>query len=95
MKPKKRILLLGPAHPYRGGIADTQNEFAKSLQENGHKVILFTFKFQYPKFLFPGKTQLTNNPAPLELNIKRKIHSGLQQTRPCSCDFPGSYRRYS
>ena len=75
MKPKKRILLLGPAHPYRGGIADTQNEFAKSLQENGHKVILFTFKFQYPKFLFPGKTQLTNNPAPLELNIKRKIHS--------------------
>ena len=75
MKPKKRILLLGPAYPYRGGIADTQNEFAKSLQENGHKVILFTFKFQYPKFLFPGKTQLTNNPAPLELNIKRKIHS--------------------
>ena len=75
MKPKKKILLLGPAHPYRGGIADTQNEFAKSLQENGHKVILFTFKFQYPRFLFPGKTQLTNNPAPLELNIKRQIHS--------------------
>ena len=73
MKSKKRILLLGPAHPYRGGIADTQNAFAKSLQENGYEVILFTFKFQYPKFLFPGKTQLTSNPAPTKLNIQRKI----------------------
>jgi len=75
MKSKKKILLLGPAHPYRGGIADTQNAFAKSLQENGHEVILFTFTFQYPKFLFPGKTQLTSNPAPTKLNIQRKIHS--------------------
>ena len=75
MKSKKRILLLGPAYPYRGGIADTQNAFAKSLQENGHEVILFTFTFQYPKFLFLGKTQLTSNPAPTKLNIQRKIHS--------------------
>ena len=75
MKDKKKVLLLGPAHPFRGGIADTQNHLAKNIELLGHEVTVFTFTSQYPKLLFPGKTQLSEEKAPEQLNIKRKIHS--------------------
>ena len=68
-------LLIGPAYPYRGGIADSQNEFARSLTDLGKKVKLFTFKKLYPNFLFPGKSQFTKNIKPKSLRIKRYIHS--------------------
>ena len=38
MKDKKKVLLLGPAHPFRGGIADTQNYLAQNLNALGHKI---------------------------------------------------------
>ena len=75
MMDKKKVLLLGPAHPFRGGIADTQNHLAKNIESLGHEVTVFTFTSQYPKLLFPGKTQLSEEKAPEQLNIKRKIHS--------------------
>ena len=75
MKDKKKVLLLGPAHPFRGGIANTQNYLAQNLDALGHEVTLFTFTIQYPRLLFPGKTQFTEDKAPDQLNSKRKIHS--------------------
>ncbi len=36
---------------------------------------MYTFTLQYPGFLFPGKTQFTNDPAPAGLTISRKINS--------------------
>ena len=71
----KRFILLGPAHPYRGGIAETQNYLAKNLSNLGYEVLLFTFKFQYPKILFPGKTQYTSKTYPNGIVIKRKVNS--------------------
>ena len=46
-------LILGPAHPFRGGIADTQHELALALQKNGKRVELVTFTKLYPKIFFP------------------------------------------
>ena len=74
MKDKKKVLLLGPAHPFRGGIADTQNYLAQNLNALGHDTHVYTFTTQYPKLLFPGKTQFSEENAPEHLNIKRKIH---------------------
>ena len=68
-------MLLGPAHPFRGGIADTQNYLAQNLNALGHETYLYTFTTQYPKLLFPGKTQFSEEKAPDRLTIKRKIHS--------------------
>ncbi|MFN8153264.1 MAG: glycosyltransferase [Bacteroidia bacterium] len=45
------------------------------LLEEGHSVTLFTFRYQYPSFLFPGKTQYSNDPAPASPEIKVRIHS--------------------
>ena len=68
-------LLIGPAYPYRGGIADSQYEFAQSLANLGKKVKVFTFKKLYPNFLFPGKSQFSENIKPKSLIINRCIHS--------------------
>lgn len=70
-----RIYILGPAHPYRGGIAKFDEVLAASLQGEGHEVRLVNFTLQYPSFLFPGKTQYTDAPAPEGLHIERRINS--------------------
>ena len=72
---KKRIIIVGPAYPYRGGIADFNERLAQEFQREGHEVITYTFTLQYPSFLFPGTTQYSTGPAPKDLNIVRMINS--------------------
>ena len=69
-----KIALLGPAHPYRGGLAAFNERLATQLVREGHEVTVYTFTLQYPNFLFPGKTQFTEAPAP-DLNIQRTLSS--------------------
>ena len=68
-------IIIGPAYPFRGGISDTQHQFAKALQKEGKKVKLFTFTKLYPKFIFPGKSQLTIDKISPNLNILPQIHA--------------------
>lgn len=71
-----RIVILGSAHPLRGGgIASFNERLAYSLQEQGHHVAIYSFSLQYPDFLFPGKSQYTEEPAPPGLNIVTKVNS--------------------
>ena len=72
---KKHIIIVGPAYPYRGGIADFNERLAREFQREGHKVTIYTFTLQYPGFLFPGKTQYSTSPAPGDLTIVRKVNS--------------------
>ena len=58
------IIIVGPAYPYRGGIAALNERLAYEYQKQGHKVEIYTFTLQYPGFLFPGKTQYSESPAP-------------------------------
>ena len=68
-------MIVGPAHPYRGGIASFNERMAKEFQAHGWKVTLVTFTLQYPSLLFPGKDQLHDGPAPKDLVIHRKLNS--------------------
>lgn len=72
---KMKIIIAGPAYPYRGGIAAFNERLARELIQEGHEVRLVTFTLQYPSFLFPGKTQYSDSPAPEGLPISRKINS--------------------
>ena len=71
----KKIIIVGPAHPFRGGIATFNERMAFALQEAGHQIEIVNFTTQYPGFLFPGKTQFTSDPAPSSLKITRLISS--------------------
>lgn len=70
-----KIIILGTAYPYRGGLAAFNERLACELQSQGHDVEIYTFTLQYPNFLFPGKTQYSPDPAPENLTIYRKVNS--------------------
>jgi glycosyltransferase involved in cell wall biosynthesis len=70
-----KIIITGPAWPYRGGIAEFSNRLALQFQYEGHDVSIITFSLQYPRFLFPGKTQYTDSPAPESIRITRGLNS--------------------
>ena len=70
-----KIILLGPAHPYRGGLASIMQTMAREYQSRGHDVKLYTFTVQYPELLFPGKSQFVDTPAPEDLQIERVMNT--------------------
>ena len=72
---KRKILIVGPAYPFRGGIAHFNNALAMAYSKLDFNVQIFSFSLQYPKFLFPGKSQYENGVAPLGINIYSIINS--------------------
>jgi D-inositol-3-phosphate glycosyltransferase len=69
------IISLGPAHPYRGGLASFNDRLAGQFTAEGHNIDIVTFRLQYPRILFPGKTQYTDSPPPEGIRITRQINS--------------------
>jgi D-inositol-3-phosphate glycosyltransferase len=70
-----RIVICGPAHPYRGGIAAYNERMAQQFLSEGDAAAIYTFRLQYPSFLFPGKTQYDDGYAPQGIKITRAINS--------------------
>ena len=70
-----KIVILGPAHPYRGGLASIMETMAREYQSRGHEVVIYTFTVQYPSILFPGKSQFVDTPAPADLRIERVMNT--------------------
>jgi len=69
-------LIIGPAWPLRGGGIATFNErLAIAFAEEGHQVTIASFSLQYPKQLFPGKSQFSTDAAPSGLHIEPLINS--------------------
>ena len=58
---KKRVALVSAFYPYRGGIAQFGANLYRALEGLDIVVDAYTFRRQYPKILFPGKTQLVEN----------------------------------
>ena len=71
----KSIIIIGPAHPLRGGLASYDERLAKEFIAQGYNTIIYTFSYQYPSFLFPGTTQYSTEPPPANIPIKVKINS--------------------
>ena len=70
-----KIVVLGPAHPYRGGLASIMETMAREYQRRGDEVKVYTFSLQYPSLLFPGKSQTVDAPAPHDLHIERVMNT--------------------
>ncbi len=70
-----KIIIIGPAHPLRGGLATFNQRLAKEFIQNGHDCSIYSFSLQYPDFIFPGTTQYTTEPAPEGLTIHTVINS--------------------
>ena len=72
---KRKVIIIGPAFPFRGGIANFNNALGQEYYNRGDQVTLYSFTLQYPGFLFPGTTQYESGEAPKNLKIKTLINS--------------------
>ncbi len=68
-----KISFVGPAYPYRGGLATIIETLARVFQQRGNEVDIKTFSLQYPRLLFPGKSQFRTGEAPADLRISRCV----------------------
>ena len=69
------VVLLGPVSPFRGGIADTNNAFVKTLITQGEEVVVFSFSLLYPKLFFPGKTQYSTSKTTPDVTSHQEINT--------------------
>lgn len=67
-----RICVVGPAPPYRGGIAHFTSMLSEEFGRQ-NKVKIVNFTRLYPAFLFPGKTQYDASPSALQVDSDRII----------------------
>ncbi len=72
---QKNVIIIGPAFPFRGGIANFNNALASAYHNIGCNVTIYSFSLQYPNFLFPGTTQYESGEAPKNIRIKQVINS--------------------
>ena len=71
-----KVVIIGSAYPLRGGGISTFNErMCQAFLERGDDCEIVTFSLQYPNFLFPGKTQYSDEAAPERLKITVAINS--------------------
>src|SRR5688572_6210796 len=70
-----KVIIIGPAHPLRGGLATFNQRLAQQFTSEGHDCSIVSFSLQYPSFLFPGTTQFSSDPAPADLTIHTLVNS--------------------
>lgn len=70
-----KVIIIGPAHPLRGGLATFNHRLAKEFITMGHECSIWSFSLQYPSILFPGKTQYSDEAPPQGITIESKINS--------------------
>lgn len=70
-----RVVIIGPGHPLRGGLATFDHRLAAEFNAQGDECEIYSFSLQYPSILFPGKTQFSDDPAPIGIHILPVINS--------------------
>ncbi len=63
-----RIAIIGPIYPYRGGIAHFNNHLVAQLLNSKHDVKVFSFKRQYPAWLYPGDSDRETDQTQIAMN---------------------------
>lgn len=74
------IVLVGPTHPYSGGIAQHTTRLALELESAGHEVTVESWSSQYPSFLYRGSGKLPEGDP--EVGIPAKVNSKLAWYSP-------------
>lgn len=76
-----RLAIIGPVHPYRGGVSQFNTRLTTELAEEGDDVQVLSWRRQYPGVLYPGGTQLVGD---LEQARSNTIHFELDYRSPAS-----------
>lgn len=69
-----KIAALGPTHPIKGGIAHYTTLLVEHLRKR-HHVDFYSFRYQYPKWLYPGTGQFDSSEKSITIENERIFHS--------------------
>jgi glycosyltransferase involved in cell wall biosynthesis len=73
---QKKIFIVGPGYPLRGGPAQFNENLCRELNKQGHDAQIISYSLQYPNFLFPGSSQFEKEAkAPGDIKIHTLINS--------------------
>jgi glycosyltransferase involved in cell wall biosynthesis len=64
-----KIAIIGPTYPFRGGIAHYTTLLVQHLREQ-HQVFFISYIAQYPKWLYPGNTEMDPSPDTSALQVQ-------------------------
>lgn len=70
-----KVIIIGPAHPLRGGLATFNHRLAREFMQQGDDCTIYSYSLQYPSVFFPGTSQFTNDPPPEGIKIVSAINS--------------------
>ena len=65
-----KFVLVGPVYPYRGGIAHYTTMLARTLAKRCSQLHVVSFCRQYPRWLYPGKSDRDPSQEPLRVNAE-------------------------
>ena len=72
-KDLKKIVMIGPVYPYKGGIAHYTGLMCKALRKK-YDVTMVSFQMQYPKFLYKKEQKFEKKTCFFESSLL-KYHS--------------------
>lgn len=75
------VVIVGPVYPFRGGIAHYTASLSAAFREHGHNVLVLSFKRQYPRFFFPGRSDRDPSQRPL---VEVPAEYLIDSLQPCS-----------
>jgi len=58
------LVVFGPGHPFRGGIARTTTELVRAMKARNHRIHFLTPRHQYHSWLYPGRHDRDPNACP-------------------------------
>jgi glycosyltransferase involved in cell wall biosynthesis len=79
----KKIVIISPAYPYRGGQAMVEAYLFENLSMLGYDCHTISFTLLYPKLFFPGETQFDNSKT-IFFNHQDKIYRLINSINPFS-----------
>ena len=71
---RKKIILIGPVYPYKGGISHYTGLMCRELAKR-HDVEMISYKMQYPKFLFHKEQRDYSNDSFKIENAQYRLHT--------------------
>lgn len=77
MAAARKCVIIGPAFPLRGGIAQLNESLSQEFTKQGIETTIFSFYLQYPNFLFPGTSQkvASDRKGPEGVHVRSTISS--------------------
>ncbi len=82
MADGKPVVLVGPTHPYTGGISQHTTRLALELEKAGHHTVVESWAAQYPKRLYPGTPTVPDGEP--EIGVPANVFSRLAWYSPLS-----------